>query len=102
MVYFDTNIKEVKFPKVQPGNINRITFINQTTKEEISITNVLDTSTSNRYYILSFNKDKFESGQYDYKIFSDNEILAQGICQFGDFTPLKKEYNNESKIIVYG
>lgn len=105
MVYFDLiRENQVKFPKVQAGEVYGIEFINQTTKESIYKYGnmVLDRSASPLYYALEFDDTGLSVGQYDYFIYSwgpeptrKGNILARGICQYGNFNPAKREYSSD-------
>lgn len=95
MIYLEGN--KVIFPKVTTGKPTSVKFINQVTKKEYK-PEILRVKDNNFNYEIEFVGLALPVGQYDYQL-SDN--LGTGICQFGDFTTNKTEYQQNIKITAY-
>ena len=101
MIYINEQTEEVMVPRVSTVEPDRIVFTNQLTHEEYTYPIVDDEGTTT-HYLFRMPFPIFEVGMYDYKIYdSENNVLAIGMAQYGDYIPDTKHYTNETKIIQY-
>lgn len=100
MIYINELTEEIMIPRVSIVEPDRIVFTNQLTHEEYTYT-VTDEGTTTHYLFKLLLPD-LETGMYDYKIYDgQNNVLAIGMAQYGDYLPDAKHYTNETKIIQY-
>lgn len=102
MIYINSESTIVKFPQTSQLAADRIRFINQTTKQSFEV-EVSDYSGFSNVYAFNIQEviRFFETGQYDYLIFSGSEIIDRGIVQFGSFEHKTSQYNAPVNIIQY-
>lgn len=102
MIYINSESTIVKFPQTSQLTADRIRFINQTTKQSFEV-EVSDYSGFSNVYAFNIQEviRFFETGQYDYLIFSGSEIIDRGIVQFGSFEHKTSQYDARVDIIQY-
>lgn len=70
---------------------------NNVTKKEYEF-NVEDKNDSRLYYSFEVElEDGMDDGEYDYQLYDDDEIVAHGICQIGDYVPQHTIYDNNNQ-----
>ena len=77
---------------------------NNLTKTEMDF-QVTDKQQSGMYYVFDIQLEtEAVEGEYTYELFDeDNNKVATGLLQIGDYVPENKTYNNDEKTyIVYG
>lgn len=100
MIYINELTEEIMIPRVSIVEPKRIVFTNQLTHEESTYL-IMDEGTST-HYLFRRPFPIFETGIYDYKIYDEQDnVLAIGMAQYGDYIPDTKHYTNETKIIQY-
>lgn len=100
MIYFDKNLKKLTIPVTSNKNLTKIVVKNQAKDYEF-VNFAVDYSKKN-YFVINFaNKISIEEGQYDYSLYSGDEVFDTGILQFGDFKRENKEYNIDKQTIIY-
>lgn len=90
-----------RFPKVISQIPTAIEFVNQTTKQTITITE-LTVGDKGTYFEISFLLEGFSVGQYNYTLKANDTVVGKGIAQYGDFTRTNTEYEQEVTIKSYG
>lgn len=102
MVYIDKNIDKIAILRSKLNRtINGVTLINQVDKNKIEI-EVKDFDIEykkNEYLIKSyiFLEKLSVTGQYDYYLLEDDNVIESGILQFNNFEPEIKSYEIENK-----
>lgn len=90
-----------KIPKVIDTTPTSIEFVNQTTKQVTTITD-LAVKDKVTYFEISFLLEGFSVGQYNYTLKANDAIVGKGIAQYGDFTRTNTEYEQQVTIKSYG
>lgn len=105
MIYINENTNVVQIPKVALPALANLRFTHQLTGRTIVLENPEDLAPNNAYYAIDLTDhiSEFLTGQYDYVITGPNdEILASGIAQFGEYVPEIKTYETpEPEIKTY-
>ena len=74
---------------------------NNLTKNEYEF-NVNDYFSSNIFFHFEIElKSGMEDGEYNYYLYDGKCLVANGLCQIGDYVKENKEYSNEKKYKVY-
>lgn len=103
MVYLNKNQTEIYFPMNEKVGISKIICENQVSHKKIILDN-LEYVMKGTSYLVKLNSvpSTFENGQYDYKLINiSNEVIDEGILQYGDFDRTTTDYENENTIIQY-
>lgn len=94
MIYINENTTEIRIPKVEFTGLSSLVFTNQVTGRTIMVDEPEDLSQNNVYYTIDITDyiSEFINGQYDYYIKNNDDIVASGIAQFGEYVPEIKTY----------
>lgn len=75
---------------------------NNLTKIEYEF-NVIDYYSSNIFFHFEIElKSGMEDGEYNYYLYDGDCLVANGLCQIGDYKTDVKEYNKNKTYKVYG
>lgn len=101
MIYFDKNLQKLVIPITFNKNITKIVIKNQAKSYEFS--DFIVNYDKKNYFVIRFVSEiSIEEGQYEYSLYSGDEVFDTGIFQFGEFKRENTEYNIEDKqIIIY-
>lgn len=105
MVYINSESVQMTVLKSKNAQITELKLINQTDNSELSFDLGKEDVEYNKNTLI-INLDNIlpelkVSGQYDYYLYENNEIVESGILQFNDFTSEINSYNINKKIIQY-
>ncbi len=65
---------------------------NNLTKIEYSFENLEDVNISRLYYVFDITLfENMDDGEYAYQLFDDENVVATGIIQVGDFVPANNQ-----------
>lgn len=80
----------------------RLELVNNSTKTTTNY-EVNDYFTSNIFFHfdIKLNKDMLD-GEYTYNLYDGECLVANGLCQIGDYKTDVKEYNKKKTYKVYG
>lgn len=106
MIYIDNKREkqEVYIPVVNDISLEmRMKLVNNLTKKEVII-HVSDKNTSKMYFLFEIELPVLDDGEYTYELLDENdEKIASGLVQIGDYKPEKTVYNNaKNEYITYG
>lgn len=74
---------------------------NNLTKNEYEF-NVNDYFSSNIFFHFELKLEEgMSDGEYNYYLYDGECLVANGLCQIGDYVKENKEYSNEKKYKVY-
>ncbi len=78
---------------------------NNLTNRELEFLNLDDLETSRLYYTFDITlSEVMEEGEYTYTLLDENEIIASGLLQIGDYVPKTEQYTaqtNNNGYITY-
>jgi len=103
MIYLDKNTNEINIPVVDSTGISKIKLEHQITHNVIELTDIV-TEWKGTYWNVTINSSlaNIENGQYDYKLISSGDnVIEEGILQFGDYIPTVTNYTHDDTIIQY-
>lgn len=100
MIYFDKNLQKLTIPITFNKNITKIVIKNQAKSYEFS--DFIVNYDKKNYFVIRFVSEiSIEEGQYEYSLYSGDEVFDTGILQFGEFKRENTEYDIEKNVIVY-
>lgn len=80
----------------------RLELVNNSTKTTTNYeVNDYFTSTIFFHFDIKLNKDMLD-GEYTYNLYDGECLVANGLCQIGDYKTDVKEYNKKKTYKVYG
>lgn len=81
----------------------RLVFKNSVTKKEFEFNGIDDLNDSKMFFHFNIQlQNKVDEGSYDYILYGDNnEKLATGLCQIGDFVQVNTAYTKNNEFIQY-
>lgn len=102
MIYINKTSEEVIIPKIVFNEPFKLICEHQI-KHNIIELPVVDKASNKTYYTFNIEiSEDWVDGQYDYKLLdSEDNILSEGILQFGDYTPNNKNYITSKTTKVY-
>lgn len=78
---------------------------NNLTNKELEFLNLDDLGASRLYYTFDITlPEVMEEGEYTYTLLDENEIIASGLLQIGDYVPKTEQYTaqtNNNGYITY-
>lgn len=77
-------------------------LVNNVTKKEYEF-EVTDENDSRLYWHFEDLEleENMDDGEYDYLLYDDEELVAQGLCQIGEYTPEHSQYENDNNYKQY-
>lgn len=100
MIYFDKNLQKLTIPITFNKNITKIVIKNQAKSYEFS--DFIVNNDKKNYFVIRFVSEiSIEEGQYEYSLYSGDEVFDTGILQFGEFNRENTEYNIDKQTIIY-
>lgn len=83
-----------------------IKLINNLTKAVIFLDNLIENANStDLFYCFDIQlPENVTDGEYAFILYDDGYAVANGLCQIGDYEPIRESYNNDTEngYIVYG
>lgn len=81
----------------------RLVFRNSVDKREYIFNDLEDINDSKMFFHFNIQlPNKVDEGSYDYILYGDNnEKLATGLCQIGDFVQVNTAYTKNNQFIQY-
>ena len=100
MIYFDKNLQKLTIPVTFNKNITKIVIKNQAKSYEFS--DFIVNYDKKNYFVIRFVSEiSIEEGQYEYYLYSGDELFDSGLLQCGYFKRENTEYNIDKNIVIY-
>lgn len=103
MIFINENSLGIVIPKHQQviQDTFRLELIHQTTKQKFLFNELINTSEQGKLYLFEEDFSQLIDGTYNYYLYTDDELIEEGLLVYGDFENDVKEYQKNNTTIVY-
>lgn len=103
MIFIDGNSLGILIPKhistIQ--DIFKLELVHQLTHQKFEFDNLTNTSEQGKLYLFESDFSQLIDGTYGYYLYTDDELIEEGLLVYGDFENEVVEYKKSNTITAY-
>jgi alanine-alpha-ketoisovalerate/valine-pyruvate aminotransferase len=103
MIFINTNSLGIIIPKHIPTiqDTFRLELVHQLTHQKFVFDNLTNASEQGKLYLFESDFSQLLDGTYNYYLYSEDELLEDGLLVFGDFESEVEEYQKNITTKAY-